>query len=892
MTRSTLVFLVLFPGCGAAVVAPAPEPSDSDATEQPTSEWTWAESTVAEAHPRALPPTLEVSHYDIALRLHDDTRVFEGHVDTHATTLTESACVTMHAGEDLDIVRASRRSDQTTVGVPVPFTRDGDVLELCLDEPVPVGSELVLRVEFSGVAGERDHYGLFTTQSAVSDLPSFYTQFESQGARLALPLHDEPYDKATTTVELTGNIRYTLLSNGDHVGCDSQIPGTQRCTFVNEHPISPYLITFVAAELETIEAEYTRDDGSAVPLVVYTEPGFVADGLYAMYALERNLEIFERTFGLPYPWDDYGIVALPGFRYGGMENKGLTNIRADALYVAPDGPMDRRYGSFSIIAHELAHEWFGNLVTMQWWDDVWLNEGFASYMTGLASAEEFDWTRNRLGDYVGLQRWYMDVERGPFAHPIVYDDWTTPEQLFDAISYTKGRKVLDMLEHLVGQDQLFDGIRRYLEENAGSNAATARFFGTIEDVVGRDLSGFVEPWLMQAGFPEVVATPAWDAAQGRFTLTFEQTSSRGADDDTVWTYPIRIAVEGAEYSEDDWYVIDSATQELVWELGGEPTSVSINRGGIALIDLTVSGWTWRDWAEQASTDSSAYGRGVAIYEMLEAARAEFEDDSALVADAFGVLAAPIRQAIDGDSEALRGFAIGRVGDGEAPVEFRSMLAAELAESLDAFARIDPGDELPAVQSRKAAIGVLSYVDTEETHAFLREMTESRVDYVTTAVGALLRTSAEDRFEVHGEALERAIALGNQRMLADLVSSLAGLEDPGKFQRLLEYLEDERICTPLDHQMPRRMLYGTLGSPEIAYSEAGLAFMLEVFTHELDRPGTIIRVVRAMQDASERPVEEQRRLRAMLDELERRVIDAGDPAEASEVVRMLRDSLAQ
>lgn len=887
-----LMSLALLPSCGAVVVAPVPVPDAAEETaEVGAPEWDWADSTVEEAHARALPPTIDATHYEIELRLDDQTRGFSGHVDTHAVVLADGACITMHAGEELEIPSARQIFDDAE-STPVSVTRDGDVMELCLEESLLAGSEFVVRVEFAGVAGERDHYGLFTTQSAVSDLPSFYTQFESQGARLALPLHDEPYDKTTTTVHITGHIQYTLLSNGRRLGCESQTPGTQRCTFVNDDIISPYLITFVAAELETIEAEYERDDGSRVPLTVYTEPGFVADGLYAMYALERNLDIFEHTFGLPYPWEDYGIVALPGFRYGGMENKGLTNIRADALYVAPDGPMDRRYGSFSIIAHELAHEWFGNLVTMQWWDDVWLNEGFASYMTGLASAEEFDWTGNRLGDYVGLQRWYMDVERGPFAHPIVYDDWTTPEQLFDAISYTKGRKVLDMLEHLVGRDELFDGIRRYLEENAGSNAATARFFGTIERVVEQDLTGFVEPWLMQAGFPEVTATPSWDDEDGVFRLGLAQQSSRGADDATVWTFPMEIAVEGEGYSEVDWYVVDGAAHELTWTLPTEPTSVSINRGGIALIDLTVDGWTWRDWARQAANDSSAYGRGVAIYEMLEAAGPEFEADPQAIEAVVAELAAPIRAAIDGEEEALRGFAIGRIGDGDAPVAFRELLARELSQSLDSFARIDPGDELSAVQSRKTAISVLSYVDEPETHAFLREMTDARVDYLTTAVGALLRTSAADRFEVHAAAMERAISLGNQRMLADLVSAVAGLEDPGKFPRLLEYLADERICTPLDHQMPRRMLYGTLGSPEIAYSVEGLAFMLEVFTHELDRPGTIIRVVRAMQDASERPEEEQRRLRAMLDELERRIIAAGDPAEASEVVRMLRDSLAE
>ena len=896
MTRRALVLLALSgAACGGASVE-APAEVDGPAVDEPTAtpltrpDWTWADSTVAESHPRALPPTIDVSHYDIAIRLHDDSRVFEGHVDTHARVLAESECISLHAGEDLEIPAASRRSADSVASTPLEFTREGDVLEVCFGELVSADAEVILRVEFRGTAGERDHYGLFTTQSAVSELPSFYTQFESQGARLALPLHDEPYDKATTTVELTGHLAYTLLSNGERIGCASEIPGTQTCTFVNTDPISTYLITFVAAELESIEADYEREDGSTVPMTVYTEPGFVADGLYAMYALDRSLSIFEQTFGLPYPWTDYGIVALPGFRYGGMENKGLTNINAAALYVGFDRPMDRRYAAFGIVAHELAHEWFGNLVTMQWWDDVWLNEGFASYMTGLATMEEFDWVDRRLGDYASLQRWYMDVERGPFAHPIVYDDWTTPEQLFDAISYTKGRKVLDMLEHMIGQETLFAGIRTYLEQNAGSNAATARFFETVEATAGQDLSGFVEPWLFHAGFPEVTVAADWDEDTGIYRVVLQQQSSRGADDPTVWSFPIRIAVEGDDFSEDEWIVVVEATHELTYELTSEPTSLSINRGGIALIDLQIDGWGWQEWARQASNDSSPYGRGVAIFEMLDLVQAQYEADPDSVHRHLQEIAAPIAAAIEGDNEAVRRFAIGRVGDSDSPEALRRLLAAELLGPLTALVRSDAGDNLLGVQSRRAALGVLGYVDQVTTQALLREMAESRIDYLTPSVAGLMRTSAEDRFDVHASSLARAT--GDQRMVSDLISVLAGTEDAAKFPILLGYLHDELICTPLDHGIPRRMLRGVLTTPELAYSDDGLAFMLAVFTHELDRPGTIIRAVRSMQDASERPDEEQQRLRTMLEELESRVVDAGDPAGASEVVRMLRDSLVE
>lgn len=221
---------------------------------------------------------------------------------------------------------------------------------------------------------------------------------------------------------------------------------------------------------------------------------------------------------------------------------------------------------------------------------------------------------------------------------------------------------------------------------------------------------------------------------------------------------------------------------------------------------------------------------------------------------------------------------------------RRALAAELLGPLTQLVRSDAGDELLALQSRRAALGALGYVDQVTTQVLLRDLADDRIDYLIPAVSGLMRTSAVDRYDVHAAALERA--RGDQRMVGELVSVLAGTSDPAKFELLSGYLDDETVCSPLDHGLPRRMLYGVLSTPELAYDTEGLAFMLRVFEHELDRPGTIIRVVRAMQDASERSEDEQRRLRGMLDELEQLLVGAGDLEGASEVVRMLRDSLVE
>lgn len=903
---AALALAVALGACGAPSVTgeatrgasggtvPGTEPGGGPLAEPITA---WAPSTVANAHPRALAPEVDVAHYAIRIRFDHATRGFTGSVTMRAAPLVdELACVTVHAAPSLALDAAVRLdpADETAAIAPLRIERDGELARLCGDAPFRRGEPFVTRVSMAGQADPRDHYGVFVTQSQTSELPSFYTQFESQGARRALPLVDEPYDKATTEVWLGGDARYTLLSNGDPGGCLDN-DGVRTCHWVNPDPISTYLITFVAAELEQIEASYERADGASTPLTIHTESGHVADGLYAMYALQRALELYEAAYGLPYPWSRYGAVALPGFRYGGMENKGLTNIASTSLYFEPGTtPLSRRYSVFGIVAHELAHEWFGNLVTMQWWDDVWLNEGFASYMTRLAMAAEFDEVSSRLHDHVGLQRWYMDVERGPFAHPIVYEDWTTPEQLFDAISYTKGRKVLEMLEALVGRDNLFAGIRRYLIDNAGSNAATPRFFDTIAETVGSNLDGFVRPWVYEAGFPEVTFAPEWDAARSTLVLRVSQRSSQGAGHAVVWSFPVQVGLAGDGYHEAPWSVIHQAEQVLEFELPSEPSIVSINRGGTALIDVEVAGRELDGWLHHALADPDAWGRGVALFEALERFGAAWVEDRGAAYARLPELAAAFRAAIlaqDGPGvDALRAFALARLDDPELPSDMLDALCGTLLGTLTSVLDgPDPGDDILAVDARVAAIRALGRVDQVTTHAHLVRLHDQRIDYVVPALAALLRTSATDRYDRLGAALARWSE--NDAVVRGLLAALAAAPDPAIFDRLRRYLADETYVDPRDHRAVRELL-GTLvrDNAELAYSDEGMAFVLEVFSAELDRSGTLIRTLRAFQDANERPLDDRRRLAAMLDTLAARLAETPDPEDVAEVVRLLRESL--
>jgi len=856
--------LFLLPACGATINTAASSSSDADR------ELVTVESEPLLGNPQPLEWDFDVSHYDIALNLDIESRAFGGEVTLLGSARNdETSCIRLHAGESLNLAGPVLLGPVGPLNLEIT-NRVGDTFELCAAEAFQRGEQVAIRIGFTGVAEARNQYGIFTVPSETSELPMFFSQFETQGARRALPCYDEPFDKATTTVTLTADARYTLLSNGEPVGRTEQ-DGLATAVWNNSDPISPYLITVVAAELEQLEGEYVRDDGTSVALTVYTELGHRDDAGYALESLETALAHYEAEWGLAYPWDRYGIVALPGFTWGGMENKGLTNIGAAQVYWNDGMPTYRRYGVFGVVAHELAHEWFGNLITMQWWPDVWLNEGFATLLSSSASRAEFNRLGALMSEYVSLRRGYMRQESGPFAHAIVPDSYESIEILFDSVIYTKGRRVLEMLSALMGRDEFREGIRQYVSTFGEENADTAQFLGVLAEHTEIDLERYGNGWVRSAGFPIVTVTPEWDAGSGALTVTVSQESSGGGEG--AWIFPLTIGLQSADYDTTESVVVDEATERFVFPLDGEPELISINREGVALIDYAVEGWTRDDWVRQAAEDSDAYNRGVAYYRLLEDVADEIEAREGQA----GLYRLPTQvfDAMDAlwshDETAVRSFALAHATNTYWPELLRSSLsrhAVPYATAVLDAPRPEPLD-MTEIGLVRQAIAVLGWADAE--HAALEELTSSsEIDYVLTATQALLRTSSDNRYDVHEAVLQRYRE--EPRLARDLVTMLAAVPDPAIFDRLRAYLADPTLIAPADSRVPRA-IFGALmrSNLDLAYSQPGMDFLLEAMTANLDRPGLLARGVRGFQNASERSPEDQERLRVMLGTLRDRAL---------------------
>ena len=307
--------------------------------------------------------------------------------------------------------------------------------------------------------------------------------------------------------------------------------------------MSTYLLAFVVGELESIED--TADSGTL--LRIWTTPGKSEQGRFALEAAKRLLAYYNDYFGIPYPLEKMDQLAIPDFAAGAMENWGAITYREVALLFDPENSSPRaRQLIAEVVAHEMAHMWFGDLVTMDWWNDLWLNESFASWMATKAVDHlypEWDlWTQFVSSDVnAGL-----GLDGLENSHPIEQEvkDPSEINQLFDAISYQKGASILRMLEQFLGPEQFRKGLRRYLSEHIYQNATGTDLWSAMQEETGQPVVAMMESWINQVGYP-VLNVDVNRADAVSIGLTQQRFLYSGPNQDTtLWQIPVRASVQG------------------------------------------------------------------------------------------------------------------------------------------------------------------------------------------------------------------------------------------------------------------------------------------------------------------------------------------------------------
>jgi puromycin-sensitive aminopeptidase len=469
-------------------------------------------SSTASSAGHRLPYTVEPHRYDLRLAPDLEARTFSGEVRIAATAREVLSEILLNAAE-LTVAWARVSSGGSDLEAAVRVDTDTERLALSLPEPVGDGP-LEITIGFLGTLNDQLH-GFYRstfvdTEGVTRSIAT--TQFEATDARRAFPCFDEPDRKAVFSVTLDVPAGLSAFSNGPAVDTSVLEGGVERVRFEDTIPMSSYLVAFVVGPLVATDPVVV----GGINVRVVHIPGKEALTGFALEAAAHALEFFTEWFGLPYPAQKLDLLAIPDFAFGAMENLGCVTFREAVLLVDPARASRLELERVAdVISHEIAHMWFGDLVTMKWWNGIWLNEAFATYME-LACVDHFRPHWERWVSFGAEREAAMATDALHSTRPVEYPVGPPEEAqgMFDVLTYQKGAGVLRMLEQYLGVERFRDGVRRYLNEHQLSNTETSDLWDAIEAASGEPVRDIMDSWIFQGGFPLVSLEEAPEGSAG------------------------------------------------------------------------------------------------------------------------------------------------------------------------------------------------------------------------------------------------------------------------------------------------------------------------------------------------------------------------------------------
>jgi puromycin-sensitive aminopeptidase len=523
-----------------------------------------------------LPRNVLPEHYSMLLEPDFGRAAFEGAVEVDIRVIEAASTVLLNSAElDIREVSFSRSGGAPSEALPagVEYLADEEQVALRVSPALEPGPWR-LRMKFTGQLNDLLQ-GFYRSKFRAEDGVESWiavTQFQATDARRAFPCWDEPDFKATFGITIVADRDLTVLSNAHQVSCEVLGNGKCRTRFADTMRMSTYLVAIVIGPLELTSPREVE----GVPVRIGSVPGRAALRGLAEDAAAHSLSFLRKYFSMPYPADKLDHIAVPDFASGAMENVGLVIYRETALLVSEESSQLERQRVVSTVAHETAHMWFGDLVTMRWWEGIWLNEAFATFMAMLVTdAFEPNW---KIWASFGVDRaaaLATDSLRSTRAieYPVGRPD--EAEDMFDVITYDKGGAVLRMIERYLGDETFRRGISHYLDKHRFSNTSTTDLWDALEVTSDQPVRDTMGTWVNQAGHPLVTADLVGPyelrLSQRRFLL------DGGDDDGERWVVPVTLRYATAEGNQEHaQLLLHDASTTLT--LKGEPTWLVVNEG--------------------------------------------------------------------------------------------------------------------------------------------------------------------------------------------------------------------------------------------------------------------------------------------------------------------------
>jgi aminopeptidase N len=495
----------------------------------------FAVTTFSLSSAQRLPEVARPENYKLTFTPDLEKATFEGDETISVRVLKPTSEITLNA-VDIDFHDVTISAGGSTQKAKVTAEKGKEMVALAVEKPLAAGTAVV-HITYTGILNS-EMRGLYIGKD---DQGRKYaaTQFEATDARRAYPSFDEPDYKATFDITAVADKGMVALSNYKEVS-DTPGPGDKHTVkFATTAKMSSYLAALVVGNFEYVEGE-----ADGIPIRIFSTPGKKEMGRFVLGATEEIVRYYDKYFGIKYPYGKLDLIGLPDFSAGAMENTGLITFREVILLIdEKQGAPELKKTIASVTSHEIAHMWFGDLVTMKWWDDVWLNEGFATWAASkplLGWKPEWNFDLDDVSQNTGT----LNTDSLANTRPI-HQAADTPAQiqeLFDGIAYGKAAAVLNMLEAYLGPETFRAGVREYVKKYSYGNATADDFWDTLAKVSKKPVDQIMPTWVKQAGAPIVNVKAQCEGNSTRVSVAqkryyYDRAKFEGTNDQ-LWQIPL------------------------------------------------------------------------------------------------------------------------------------------------------------------------------------------------------------------------------------------------------------------------------------------------------------------------------------------------------------------